>query len=234
MALQSSTSFSLDSYLGCASVCNHTIRPLCVLCIVVRKQSVVEMLAFPLTLMNTYSVLLLTLDTPPKGHFFNQTQSPWDVNQTAQLLWDQSHLKMVLREHVKKESAHLEHSNVGVVWRRGQVAAAGHWVVGRLHIQLASQDAFIIELLLTHSLKRVDQLQVNFHASWSESSRQTTAEYCQYCHRTDPFADLSVDEGQVVQVQHYLWWPTANSSKAKPNAAISPRKDQKKYFKINI
>lgn len=57
-------------------------------------------------------------------------------------------------ELVKRDSPHLKHSNIRAVWCGGQVAATRHRVVRRLHIQLASQDTFIIEPLPTHTVQR--------------------------------------------------------------------------------
>lgn len=69
-------------------------------------------------------------------------------------------LKQEFIECVKINSPHLKHSNIRTVWCGGQVAAARHWMVRRLHVQLASQDTFVIELLLTHTVqKRKGQLQ---------------------------------------------------------------------------
>lgn len=42
-------------------------------------------------------------------------------------------------------------------------------------------------------------------------------------HSAYPFADLSVDEDQVIQGQDYLCWSTATATaKAEPNLTISP------------
>ncbi len=62
--------------------------------------------------------------------------------------------KKEFTECVMADSAHLEHSNIRAVWCGGQVAATRHRVVRRLHIQLASQDTFVIELLLAHRVQR--------------------------------------------------------------------------------
>lgn len=43
-----------------------------------------SVVVFSLTLTKRFSVLLLTPDTTPAGHFFNQTQSPWDVSQLCE------------------------------------------------------------------------------------------------------------------------------------------------------
>lgn len=90
-----------------------------------------------------FSVLLLTLDTTPAGHFFSQTQSPCHVDGKASLNQAQRNSSMNM-----SGEAHLIHSHVGAVGRGGQVAAPRHRVVRRLHVQLAPQDAFIIQLLL--------------------------------------------------------------------------------------
>lgn len=52
------------------------------------------------------------------------------------------------------DSPHLKHGDIRAVWCGGQVAATGHRLVGRLHIQLAPQDAFVIEFLPTHIVQR--------------------------------------------------------------------------------
>lgn len=46
---------------------------------------------------------------------------------------------------------HLKHSHVGVVGAGGHVAATGHGVMRRLHVQLTSQDALVRDLLLTNT-----------------------------------------------------------------------------------
>lgn len=55
---------------------------------------------------------------------------------------------------VMTDSPHLKHSNIRAVWCGGQVAATGHRMLRGLHIQLAFHDAFVIELLLTHTVQR--------------------------------------------------------------------------------
>lgn len=52
-------------------------------------------------------------------------------------------------------------------------------------------------------------------------------------HRTDPFADLSVDEDQVIQGQNYLCWSIVTSSKVEPNPAAFPGQNKKKEKKNN-
>lgn len=46
--------------------------------------------------------------------------------------------------------------------------------------------------------------------------------------RTDPFADLSVDEDQVVQRQNYFCCSTSPSSEAEPYPAVSPGQSGKR------
>lgn len=46
--------------------------------------------------------------------------------------------------------------------------------------------------------------------------------------RTDPFADLSVDEDQVVQRQNYFCCSAAASSEAEPHPTISPGQSSKR------
>ncbi len=53
-------------------------------------------------------------------------------------------MKQEFIECVTTGLPHLEHSHIGAVWGGGQVAAAGHRVVRRLNVQLASQDAFVV------------------------------------------------------------------------------------------
>lgn len=97
---------------------------------------------------------LLTPDTAPAGHFFNQTQSPWDAHKTTQFCETKNIQRSEFIECVMADSPHLKHGNVGSFWRGGQVAATRHRVLRGLHIQLASQDTFVIDLLLTHTVQR--------------------------------------------------------------------------------
>lgn len=45
---------------------------------------------------------------------------------------------------------------------------------------------------------------------------------------TDPLADLSVDEDEVVQGQDYFCRTTSPSSKAEPNSTVSPGQNHKR------
>lgn len=124
---------------------------------------------------------------------------------------------------VSRDSPHLKHRNIGAVWSWGQVASPRHWVVRRLHIKLASQYTFIIQLLLTNTDQR-EWISLNEIIScwWIQWDKLVLIK-----HRTDPFADLSVDEDQVIQGQDYLWWSTiTTTTKAEPNPPAFPEQPQ--------
>lgn len=78
-------------------------------------------------------------------------------------------------------------------------------------------------------------LQVNHFGA---SEKQTTAKkwpvLSENQHSTDPFADLSVDEDQVIQGQNYLCRSTVTTSKAGPNPATFPRQNKGQEKKNNL
>lgn len=115
---------------------------------------------------------------------------------------------------------HLKHSHVGAVRGGGQVAAPRHRVVRRLHVQLAPQDAFIIELLLTQK-----------HATETQSvfcHRQKRIKRGEFRFRTDPFADLSVDEDEVIQCQNYFCCSTSPTTETEASPSVSPGESDKR------
>ena len=161
----------------------------------------------------TFSVLLLTLDTTPAGHFFSQTQSPCHVHGITS--WNSAQGSSC-GELAAVGGSPQTQPRWSCQGRRP--SSCGPTLSGEASSCPAGFSRCFRHLASAHTETRDTRTQSAFrHQQKQQKTRGKKVGFC-----TDPSADLSVDEDQVIQSQNYFCCSASPASEAEAYSSISP------------